>query len=732
MTSLLVALKSILNRLGQSKKLTILLMVASLLSCIATYMAMTSFDMEASSRSNKILILLNLNLTLLLTLSLIIGRRLWGLWENQKQGTIGSKLHVRLVILFCLLAAIPTLTMTIFSYTFFNIGVQAWFNERVNTALDESKFVADAYLKEHEKTIRSDAQAITKIFENGAPQLLMDPHNLEVFLNQQVEARNLTEAMIVDTSTGMRVKSRFTFSLEFEPLTSQELDRVRKEQIVVQKSPGNDKVRALAMVNPDVPNLFLYIGRLVDPQVLKRIEQTATAVGEYKTLKRNLQDLEVRFGLLFGFVAFLLLLMAIWIGLRVASQFAAPIAKFISAAQEISRGDLQIYLEEESRTDELGALAQAFNHMSNQLNQQRLALVSTNATLEQKQKFTQSVLSGVSAGVVGLDKNGLIHLPNESASRLLNVNLNKRLHTALVTWIPEVAGLLEEASRTGEEYLERKISIIRNGYTQTLKFHIEIERTTRGHISGYVVTFDDITALQAAERNAAWSDVARRIAHEIKNPLTPIQLSAERLKRKYIGEIKTDPEVFLNCIDTIVRQVTHMGEIISEFSRFARMPAPKLSNENLNGLCEEALILQKVAHTDITFQFTPFEGGLTLSCDRGQIGQVLTNLLQNAIDSVHSVMEKNPSHQGRIDMFLTQEDGNSIILLEDNGEGFPKEGREQLFEPYVTRRAKGTGLGLSIVKKIIEDHDGRLTLEDSSMGSGARVRIVFKNTPKET
>jgi len=356
---------------------------------------------------------------------------------------------------------------------------------------------------------------------------------------------------------------------------------------------------------------------------------------------------------------------------------------------------------------------------------QRGELEETNRQLDTRRRFTEAVLEGVSAGVVGLDQDGRINLPNKSASLLLSMDLERMIGRPLATAIPEMAGLVEEAKTRSDRTGERQIKVTRKGRTLTLLVRIAVE-SIGNEINGFVVTFDDITELLQAQRTAAWADVARRIAHEIKNPLTPIQLSAERLKRKYLGEIRSDSKVFTTCTDTIVRQVADIRRMVDEFSDFARMPAPTMKPASVGDICRQALFLQRNAHPMVKFNLNLPEEETTLSCDHRQIGQVLTNLLQNALQAIDGrephLDEELPA--GRIDLSVARRDGRLEIAVEDNGKGLPDEGRERLTEPYVTTRRKGTGLGLAIVKKIMEDHNGELVLEDGEAG-GARVKLVF-------
>ncbi|HEX2114853.1 MAG TPA: ATP-binding protein, partial [Alphaproteobacteria bacterium] len=422
----------------------------------------------------------------------------------------------------------------------------------------------------------------------------------------------------------------------------------------------------------------------------------------------------------------LLLLAAVWTGLVIATRLVQPIAALSAAAERVRSGDLLVRVEEGTSDDELGSLSRAFNRMTSQLSTQRAELVEANRQIDDRRRFTEAVLSGVSAGVVGLDADGRINLPNRSATVLLSTDLDRMIGRDFREAVPEMAALFEAARADPNRLAQDEVVIQRAGRRRTLLVRIAGERVAGGTI-GFVVTFDDVTELEAAQRKAAWADVARRIAHEIKNPLTPIQLSAERLKRKYLAEITSDPETFRICTETIVRQVSDIGRMVDEFSSFARMPAPVMRTEDLVELVRQTVFLQRNARPEITFETDLPGHPVRLALDQRQVGQALTNLLQNAVDAIHGREPAAELEPGRIVVRVEERAGQIAIVVADNGKGLPTEDRDRLTEPYVTTRSKGTGLGLAIVKKIMEDHGGELSLADRPEG-GAIVTLVFPAT----
>ncbi len=440
---------------------------------------------------------------------------------------------------------------------------------------------------------------------------------------------------------------------------------------------------------------------------------------------------------MFALVALLLLLAASWVGLLLADRLARPISALISVAERVREGDLSIRVSPVGAVDELATLSRAFNRMTAQLESQRSDLIDANQQLDDRRRFTEAVLGGVSAGVIGLDPVGNVNLPNRSASRLLALNLDDAIGQPLQDLLPEFGPLIAEAQR--RPWRENEDQIVVQGaddQRRTLLARIAAE-SAGGEVAGFVVTFDDVTELLSAQRKAAWADIARRIAHEIKNPLTPIQLSAERLKRKYLSQITNDPETFERMTETIVRQVGDIGRMVDEFSAFARMPTPVMQRESMGDLVSGAVDLQRAGRTDITFVMTPPPEPVLVTCDSRQIRQALTNLLQNAVDAIEGRRQDlgdagAEGWSGRVEVTLERQGAQVSVAVSDNGRGLPETDRDRLTEPYVTTREKGTGLGLAIVKKIMEDHRGSVELRDRP-GGGAVVSLLFEaDAPTQT
>lgn len=705
-----------LKRHNLGRKLLVFLVSGSILSVIATYIMLTKAPPFINSR-RFLVVLLSVDFAFLLTLTAVVAKYIAALWAERKSDQAGSQLHGKIVAMFSLLAVAPAILIAVFSAIFFNIVIQSWFNERVETAIGESIAIAGAYLGEHQKVISANAQAMAAELAPVVEYLSSESSTLDQKLTDEVHLRALDEAVVFNEKMQVLGRSRFSFSLDFESVSDDDLKNA-KTAPVIYTNQENDRVRALVALNP-LADIYLLVGRGVSPTVLSRIENASKAAREYARLESQGSSIALKFAALFVGIAILLLLSAVLAGLLLANKLARPIRCLIQASDEVCKGNLSVRISQEDETEELSSLTSAFNRMAAQLESQRDELLVANEQLDDRRQFTETVLAGVSAGVIGLDAKGNIHLPNQSASKLLKIDLEKEIGKRLVIVIPEMAPLFKEIKEIGTDFIETQMTLNRNGHGHTLLVRISIEHI-RNKLTGYVVTFDDITQLQAAQRKAAWADMARRIAHEIKNPLTPIQLSAERLKRRYTQQIFQDSESFQKCVDTIIRQVDHIGKLVGEFSSFARMPAPNMQLEDFIKTCKEEIFFQQQAHPDIKFDFMASLPEISFSYDRAQMGQVLTNLLKNAIEGI----EANKPLNGHIQVFLKEEDEKIILTIADNGIGLPPEGRERLTEPYVTFRDKGTGLGLAIVKKIVEDHGGSVSFHDSSLG-GAEIQLSF-------
>lgn len=687
-------------------KLAIALILAIFASGFATYGALTETP-PFGNDPDTVIWLLNLDLILMALLVGLITRRFAKLMTGRRKGIAGSKLQMRLVVIFSIMAAAPAIIMAIFSTVFFHFGVQAWFSDQVRTAVNESQAVAVSYLEEHQQVIKADILAMANDLDRQAYVFYDNKEGFERFLETQSMLRNLSEVLIFDGTGRIMARTGLTFTLTFEELPMDMLDEARDGEVVVMTGKYDDRVRALVKLN-GFADSYLFVGRMVDPVVLTHLDQTRDAASAYNRLSEKNSNLMVTITMIFIVVALMFLLLATWFGIILARALVTPIGTLITASDRLRAGDLSVRVEEGKQIEEFDYLAQSFNRMIAQIQSQRDDLVAANRQMDDRRRFTEAVLAGVTSGIVGVDEDGAITLVNTSAAEMFGKDQAKLVGQKIHDIIPEIDETLDMAHLKPSKITQTEIPFLsRDGARRTLLVRIAIEITDDAG-NRAVLTFDDITELQSAQRVSAWADVARRIAHEIKNPLTPIQLSAERLKRKYLKEITSDPDTFAEMTDTIIRHVGDIGRMVNEFSDFARMPEPVMKDENISTHIRQTLILEKEAHPDIVFKVLETKDDLHIVCDAQQIRQALTNIIQNAIDSIH---EKGGDKRLNILVGVDERQENCLICVTDSGLGLPKgEESSRLTEPYITHKAKGTGLGLAIVKKIMEDHNGRLVL----------------------
>ena len=718
------------RRVRLAGKLAIALAIAAGISGVATYAAWTGAA-PLPPDPEVVLVLLVVDLVLLTSLGALIARQLVRLWvERRSGGSAGSRLHTRFVALFSLVAVAPAIVVAVFSAAFFYLGIQFWFSERVGTAVEESLAVAEAYVAEHRSTIRADILAMANDLNLEAPRLVISRNLFNYRLSTQAALRSLSEATVFDSSGRVLGRTALSLSAAFNELPLSEIEGLEAGSVrILEADEADDQVRALIRLDRFL-DAYLYVTRFVDPVVLSHVDRTRQVVSEYKTLEVLRSDIQLTSALIFIVVALLLLLVAVWLGLTFANRLVGPIRNLVQTAEQVRHGDLSARVEEGEREDEIGTLSRSFNRMTSQLESQRSELIEANRQMDRRRRFTETVLSGVSAGVIGLDSSGVITLPNRSAARLLESDVESLIGAGFTQEVPEMAALLEQARRRPDRVARGQVSLVRNSQRRTFMVRVSSDRTQSDR-HGFVVTFDDVTELVAAQRTAAWADVARRIAHEIKNPLTPIQLSAERLKRKYLGQIEEDSDVFTLCTDTIIRQVGDIRRMVDEFSAFARMPSAVLKTENLSEIIREAVFPEQFAHGEVSYSVELPDEPVFVECDKRRIGQVMTNLLQNAVEAIAARdSDAAMAANGQVTARLRLADGRAVVEIEDNGRGLPPEGREILTEPYVTTREKGTGLGLAIVHKIVEEHGGRLTLDDGDSG-GACIRFELDVSSRE-
>ncbi|MDE2182126.1 MAG: PAS domain-containing sensor histidine kinase [Alphaproteobacteria bacterium] len=672
-------------------------------------------------------------LAIVLLMAALIAWQVVRLWSESRSGRAGARLHVRLVVMFSAIAVVPAILMAIFAAITLNLGVESWFSSHVKAALDGALNVAQAYMIDHERGIYLDAAQIATGIQSD-PQIIdiqkkkVDTVRLFAKLTDLASGHGLQAAFIIDSEgrllgSTVPIKGAKVHYEKFLVPTTEEYAAARAGNVV----PGGDADRGIvdALVQLKALNdAYLLVVRSVDPKVFDYYNHTRDVISDYKLLEKSRSHVQRDFAILYAIITLAILLASIWLGLRAANRIVRPISRLITAADRVTEGDLKAQVEVTQDDDEVTTLGRTFNRMTQQLDTQRGALIAANRQIDERRRFTETVLGGVSAGVIGLDSDGQITIVNRAAARLLNAAPEELEGQHYAETVPELSGLIRRAIQEPAARAIGEATVKRGGTTRLLSVQVVSERGH--HDSGYVATFDDITDLVSAQRTAAWADVARRIAHEIKNPLTPIQLSAERLKRKYGSAMGEDREIFEQCTDTIIRQVGDIGRMVDEFSSFARMPTPVMRRELAQELLQQAVFLQRVAHPQITFETSVPRDLVYFEGDGRLISQALTNVLKNATEGIAARNAMGDDTPGRIAVALLTTESQVSFLISDNGIGLPAEHRHRLTEPYVTTRVKGTGLGLAIVRKIMEDHGGEILLEDAAEdGKGAQVTLVF-------
>jgi two-component system nitrogen regulation sensor histidine kinase NtrY len=653
----------------------------------------------------------------LIALLVLISRRIALLLANRRAGVSGARLQVRLVALFATLAAVPTILVVVFASLMFQFGLQFWFSDRTRTVLANATEVAEVYVEENKARLLDDILPMAGDIAGYAEDFGLGSALFREGLAFQVAARNLSEAAVFRIGPeGAAIIAQE--GLDERPFAARmgELDlgqaRVDRAQVV---TSAGDRVEAVVRLAPDAP-LYIYVSRKVEPRVLEQVARTQSALSDYRDMTERSRELERQFNLTLLFVSLLTVAIAVWFALLLGSRLAAPIGALAAAAGRVGEGDLDARVPVPASEDEVSVLARSFNRMTGQIKAQQDALIGANSQSEDRRRFIEAVLSGVSAGVLSIDDAGVIRLANASAETLLDAPTGGLPGRRLAEAAPELADILEAARAEG--IAGGEVTRMRGSETQILAVRLTAEP---GQARSWILTFDDISQQVADQRRAAWSDVARRIAHEIKNPLTPIVLSAERLKRRFGPQIADGSETYQNLLDTIIRQVDDLRRMVDEFSAFARMPRPVFRTERLEDVVRQAMLLAEVANPGIRYSLEVAGPIPDFVCDRRQIAQALTNLLKNAAEAIHA---GNRDGSGQIAIAI-EHDGHQLCLsVCDTGCGLPEELRERLFEPYVTTRDRGTGLGLAIVKRIVEDHHGRLELLNRPEG-GAIVRMRF-------
>ncbi len=672
----------------------------------------------------------------------LVAQRIMQMVAARRAKSAGSRLHMRLSAVFALVAFTPTVLVAVFATITLNIGLEGWFSERVRDAVGSSLSAAEAYEEEQRNDLIKDVDFLSDyLILQKRRNLLIDNGGIRdaVIKGQSLIQRGLKEAYVIDSDAALIARGDRSYLFDFEAPSKADFLIADEGDTAIIQDWQNNEFRALVRL-PNYLDHYLQVSRTVDGDILTLLDETKETATLYNQLESERGKLFFDLGLIYLGFAFFVILSAIWLGLWFAERLARPVGKLAGAAQRVGAGDLTVRVKEESGDDEIAMLGRIFNRMTQQVKRQRDDLIEVNERTEKRRRLFDSVLTGVSTGVIGLNPDGQIEVLNTAASKILEINKDNVIGQELSKAVPEFSKLFKQAQDKVNPTKQDEISLTRAGDAEVLLVRITARVMDGKTLEGYVVTFDDVTDLVSAQRMAAWGDVARRIAHEIKNPLTPIQLSAERMARKFAPLVGDQSKMLEQYTDVIIRQTNDLRRIVDEFSKFARMPEPERRKENLSKLVDDAVLLQQSARQDIDIKIKNTRKSVFSDLDSTMISQALTNLIKNAGEAIDSYIEKNrPDKYKPVIRVLVDTHGqSSVIRIEDNGIGLPKEQRSRLFEPYVTNRENGTGLGLSIVKKIIEEHGGTLELVDAPkfkgnqhVGAMARITLPIINQKEE-
>jgi two-component system nitrogen regulation sensor histidine kinase NtrY len=705
----------------------------ALLSAFLTFVVLSGLTPIEPTRQVVYSFLLINAATILLLVGIII-REVWQVIQARRRGRAAARLHVQIVSLFSIIAVLPAVVVAIVANITLDRGLDRLFSGPTRAAIENSLNIAHAYVNEHAYLINGDILGMANDLSNARPLFDQDRQSFFELLTNNAASRNLPGAMLIDKDRNILVTAQTGIQQQFSTPPQEFLSNIGESKPEIAVFPEENYVAAIIRLR-GFTDTFLYVARLLDPRVVSQLKQTQASVAEYAQIESRRLGIQVAFALMFAVIALTILMASVLIGLNFANWLVSPIRNLMSAANIVSTGDLHVQVPVHKSEGDLAQLGETFNKMTAELRTQRDELVNASDLIDSRRRFIEAVLSSASAGIIGVDASGSVGILNRSAEKLIGHAESETLDHPLSDVLPELDDMMKTAREGTQRLVQGQITITRDGHERNLSVRVSAEQTSQSRDS-YIITLDDITELVSAQRTSAWGDVARRIAHEIKNPLTPIQLSAERIRRKFGKVIIEDKGIFEQCTDTIVRQVDDIRRMVDEFSRFARMPKPVMEGEDVADTVRQAVFLMKVGHPDLDIEADIKQDPIRAQFDRRLISQALTNIIKNATEAIEQVPPEELG-KGRIDVVAARENDDIVIDVIDNGIGLPKVSRARLLEPYVTTRQKGTGLGLAIVGRVLEDHGGRIELKDASdfragqRGAWMRLRFaVSGHAPK--
>jgi len=711
--------------------INIFLILLGPILAIATYLFLGPFNVAGQSVWLRFFLLLDL-VYVLLIIGIVLVRILFVLSQRRSR-LAGSKLHFRLAGVFTTMSLLPTITVALFATISINLGLETWFSERVQSVVGASLSAARSYADEQQSALAEDIRSLAanlQDFRKGKSFIEEDELRNKLADLQLELQRGLKEAFIINSSGDIELRGDRSYLFDFEKPEDQKIKKALYNIVLIEDF-NNDELRALIYLN-GFGDRYLYVTREVDGALFNLLDETQKTAILYQQMESDRTAYLLNFAVLYFALALLLIVSSVLFALWFAERLSKPIGRLAAAAKRVGAGELTTQVIEDEGDDEIAQLGRYFNQMTKQLKRQRDTLIDNTEQIEERRRLFDSVLSSVTSGVIVLDPKGNVNFINNSANKLLNYKSEQAIQSKLSYIFPELNDIFEQLKKSGANNLQSEMKLIRSGRLENFLVRIGTMIEDK-NLKGYVVALDDVTTLVSAQRSAAWGDVARRIAHEIKNPLTPIQLSAERIRKKFSPLLTSDSETLQQMVEVITRQTDDIRRIVDEFSKFARMPELKRKDEDLGSLVLSIITLQQAGQPTVSINFMKPEVPIIISIDATLINQAITNILKNAGEAIETRRLNNPhwDEKGIINVLIKDSVENVVLEISDNGVGLPQD-RSRLFEPYVTTREKGTGLGLAIVKKIVEEHGGVLQLEDSTPFKNSEIvgALISINLPK--
>ena len=704
------------------QKLFLVSILLSLLICFFIYKSLHQFKL-INDHENIFTISLIISFLLIVIIFFILLKNIFFILNQIKLEKAGQELQKKILLIFSIIALTPTLFISFFSIFIFDAALSGWFNKKISTAISQSVEVANQYLDEHQSGMRGDILELVNLININSEIFSSDKNKFNNFLDKYTRQHNLSEAVIIDSIGNVLAFSEFVFEYTYTEIPPKFYDTANNGKILIVKEDDSNKMRAFIKL-PQYIDAYLLITSFVDQRVLNAIKSTSIAVSDYQSIEIKQFDIKISFIVIFLLITLILLFTSLIIGLNIANRLFEPITSLIRGAEEVGGGNLDYKISDEVLSkiniNEIKRLVQAFNLMISDLKSNRVDLEHANDQLDKRRKFSESVLSGVYSGVIGLDKNLKINLPNVTATNLLGITIGKDFGKPILDIVPEFTDVINSLLTSKKNVVEDKIYIVRDDKVLNLITRFVVQKSD-DLILGYVLTFDDVTSLIAAQKMGAWSDIARRIAHEIKNPLTPIRLAAERLMNKLSSNRKIDKKTFEQSLNMITRQVDDIHHLVDEFSSFARMPSPKLKVININKVIVEYINPMISSFEKVLIEVDDVIENALIMGDEKQIRQACGNLIKNSYENLNSNDIKN----ARISIIFKIENNFAEIYVNDNGTGIEKSIISQIIEPYFTTKVGGSGLGLAITKKIIDDHNGSIFIRPLKGSKGTSILLKF-------